>query len=315
MEPKATETEAGVSTQETSVSVPETAETFDFTKFSVQKVLNEDCRSKVIFLQGKFEEKEGDTVVILEKQVFNSEKIQGIFTACTAAKTKENDIYYKFVGQPNNEDFTGVKIDVVHPATTKHIEKYLKKKIFLVEETPELYRNVVLPYLKECGFSLQWVYNILERKAEVEKIEFEDVDPKIGFTLVHDDKWDGVTVDNLHLLAISRDREIRSLRDLRGAHIALLENIQQNASETIEKKFNLPRNRQVAYFHYRPSFEHLHVHIKVIEFEAPGTHVGRAHLLSDVIANLKASSDYYAKSTLGYTLSEASSLASALNLC
>lgn len=77
----------------------------------------------------------------------------------------------------------------------------------------------------------------------------------------------------------------------------------------------MPRNRQIAYLHYRPSFELLHVHIVNLGFEAPGKQVGRAHLLTDVITNIKTAEDYYARATLGYTVSETDSLATALSLC
>lgn len=39
-------------------------------------------------------------------------------------------------------------------------------------------------------FLLQWVYNILEKKAEAERLIFEDPDPELGFTLHPDLKWD-----------------------------------------------------------------------------------------------------------------------------
>lgn len=39
-------------------------------------------------------------------------------------------------------------------------------------------------------FTLQWVYNILEKKAEAERIVYEDPDPDVGFVLLPDFKWD-----------------------------------------------------------------------------------------------------------------------------
>lgn len=36
----------------------------------------------------------------------------------------------------------------------------------------------------------QWVCNILEKKAEVERIVYEDPDPDVGFILLPDFKWD-----------------------------------------------------------------------------------------------------------------------------
>lgn len=36
----------------------------------------------------------------------------------------------------------------------------------------------------------QWVYNILEKKAESERLVYEDPDPEVGFILLPDFKWD-----------------------------------------------------------------------------------------------------------------------------
>ncbi|XP_059482530.1 m7GpppX diphosphatase [Neocloeon triangulifer] len=285
--------------------------------FSVTRVLNEDVRSKSIFLEGTFEGQEKPAVVILQKKPFPRDEIASYFrhrSDVLVEKTFVNDIYGQYVSYPDDICFTGVQTTIIHPATEKHIAKYEVHKSFFVEETPEIYRDIVLPHLQERGFSLQWVSNILDHTAEAERIVFEDSDPEKGFILLPDLKWDGTTLQTLYLLVIVRDTGIRSLRDLRGKHIPLLENILSKASETISEKYGLPRNCQIAYFHYRPTFEHLHVHIKAIGFDAPGTQVGRAHLLTDVITNLKASSDYYAGATLGYTLSEVDSLASALGL-
>lgn len=48
-----------------------------------------------------------------------------------------------------------MKVSVIHPATEKHIQKYQAHKSFFVEETPDLYKDVVLPHLTKRGFSLQ----------------------------------------------------------------------------------------------------------------------------------------------------------------
>ena len=37
--------------------------------------------------------------------------------------------------------------------------------------------------------SLQWVYNILDKKAEADRIVFENPDPSNGFVLIPDLKW------------------------------------------------------------------------------------------------------------------------------
>lgn len=74
-------------------------------------------------------------------------------------------------------------------------------------------------------FHIQWVYNILEHKKEVDRIVFEDTDSETGFVLLPDLKWDGITTNNLYLVAIVHQTGIKSLRDLTSKHIPLLEKV------------------------------------------------------------------------------------------
>ena len=69
------------------------------------------------------------------------------------------------------------------------------------------------------------MYNILEKKAEVERVVFEDNDPETGFVLLPDLKWDQKQIENLYLVAIGRRRGIKSLRDLDRSQLPLLRNI------------------------------------------------------------------------------------------
>lgn len=90
-------------------------------------------------------------------------------------------------------------------------------------------KNVIITQRNIPFFSkipiLQWVYNILEKKAEVERIVFEDEDPVNGFVLLPDIKWDQKQLENLYLVAICHKHGIKSLRDLDRSHLPLLKNI------------------------------------------------------------------------------------------
>lgn len=69
------------------------------------------------------------------------------------------------------------------------------------------------------------MYNILEKKQEADRIVFEDADPKTGFILLPDMKWDRKAATELYLVAIVHKHGIKSLRDLTAAHLPLLKNI------------------------------------------------------------------------------------------
>jgi len=201
-----------------------------------------------------------------------------------------------------------VKSTVIYPATDKHIEKYSICQKYLINETPDLYETVTLPYITSSQFSLDWVYNILDHKQETERIVFEDKDPETGFILLPDLKWDGRNVENLYLLGIVRHRGIKSLRDLNGSHLPLLRNLRLSAKQAIVERYGLNPTQLRMYFHYQPSFYHLHVHINPIRNDAPGIWCEKSHMLDTVINNLELVSDYYQRASLPFVLYEGNKL-------
>lgn len=73
--------------------------------------------------------------------------------------------------------------------------------------------------------SLQWIYNIFDKKSESEKILYEDLDEKNGFILVPDYAFDGKNKEELHLIALSRVKDIYCIRELNSNYLTLLKNI------------------------------------------------------------------------------------------
>lgn len=187
----------------------------------------------------------------------------------------------------------------IYPATQKHIEKYSSQDIFLVEETPEMYEKITLPFIEKEQFSLDWVYNVLEHKREADKIIIEDLDPQLGFMLLPDLKWNGQK-ESLYLQAIVMDRNIKSIRALNPTHLPLLENIKDKSLKAIKEKYDVDASQIRAYFHYQPSYYHLHVHFTFLKYDAPGIFCEKSHLLTTVISNIKLMPDYYQKATLSF---------------
>lgn len=90
-------------------------------------------------------------------------------------------------------------------------------------------------------------------------------------------------------------------RELTSEHIPLLENIQRMCHRVIKEKYGLKASQLKMYFHYLPSYYHLHVHIINIKYEAPGA--GQTNvLLENAIANLKLFPDYFQRATLALSL-------------
>ncbi|XP_056456460.1 m7GpppX diphosphatase [Gadus chalcogrammus] len=267
--------------------------------FKTTAVLKDSAREKTIFLHGKLDEQEA--VVILQKTPITEVSVAEMF-ACSKLKLEmRNDIYSTYQLQPPAH-LNVLKATVVCPATEKHVKKYQVQESFLVEETGEDYLSITLPYIQEKSFSLQWVFNILEKKAEADRIVYEDPDPDVGFVLLPDFKWDQKQTHDLYLIAIVHQRDLKSIRELTADHLPLLQNICTKGKEAILKRYGLPASKLRVYFHYQPSYYHLHVHFTALASEAPGSGVERAHLLSDVIQNLRADGGFYRQRSLSFPL-------------
>lgn len=141
------------------------------------------------------------------------------------------------------------------------------------------------------------MYNILDKKAEADRIVFENPDPSDGFILIPDLKWNQQQLDDLYLNAICQRRGIKLLRDLTPEHLPLLRNILQEGKEAIRKRYQVTGDRLHVYLHYLPLYYHLHVHFTALGFEAPGSGVEQAHLLAEVIENLECDPKHYQKRT------------------
>ena len=152
------------------------------------------------------------------------------------------------------------------------------------------------------------MYNILEHKQEADRIVFEDSAKDNGFVLLPDLKWDGKTVETLYLIAICHRYNIKSLRDLTAAELPLLRNIRDKGIQAIDEKYGVKRSQLRIYFHYQPSFYHLHVHFTYIKSDTPGIFCEKSHLLDTVINNIDLMPDYYQRAILSFVVREQDSL-------
>ncbi|GAC96189.1 scavenger mRNA decapping enzyme [Pseudozyma hubeiensis SY62] len=174
----------------------------------------------------------------------------------------QNDIYTWLLAHFGSRSVDAdVKITLIRGATQAHIDKYSAQRKVMVYETPEMYQQKVLPWIESFPPSrIQWVYNILEHKKEADSILFEDPDPKSGFIVVPDLKWDQNTTSSLYIQAIVHNRELKSIRDLTNEHIGMLDNIKKEASRVALEKYGLTGRDDTAdgnvrcFLHYHPSY-------------------------------------------------------------
>ncbi|KAF9451823.1 scavenger mRNA decapping enzyme, partial [Macrolepiota fuliginosa MF-IS2] len=282
--------------------------------FKFERILDEDPLTHSIIFLGSLPDPEGDrdvqVIVRIEKTVLDPGQIPSIFHSLSGIERvqleQSTDIYtwmFGWLGPGRERD---VKINIICPATEVHIRKYTKQEQLIVRETPELYERIVKPYIDAFPASrTKWVENILDGLSEQEKVLVSTSD----FVILPDMKWDLKTLSSLYLIAITRHRDIRSIRDLRKSHIGLLQNIRSEAEKVAEKKWGLGKGSLRMYVHYQPSYYHFHVHIVSANLTGSlGMSVGQAHLLDDIISLLEFESDdgagVFQKATLTYGLGD-----------
>ena len=171
-----------------------------------------------------------------------------------------------------------------------------------------LYLLFHLLLIVQLIYVCRWVYNIFNHTAEESKrIEYESD----SFVLLPDFCWEDLSnTERIYLLAIVKDKNLRSIRDLNGSHLPILYEIKKQVTYCLGNTFKQNMNEISMFFHYHPSFYQLHLHIT--KKDNIDCHHSRYHPLSQVIQNIELVEDYYQKATLHYTIDENSKLYLAL---
>lgn len=215
--------------------------------------------------------------------------------------------------------FADLKINLIYPCTETHVKKYSKQGVRFVTETPEIYKEHVRPYMlskREQG-RLNWVFNIIEGRKEVEDVIFRTKlgdEGDEGFLLLPDLNWDRKTIDALHLLALVERRDIWSLRDLRKKHIPWLQHMKERLIDATVKTYpSIDHDQLKLYVHYQPTYHHFHIHIVHVSLEAGATQAtGKAVGLESIMETLAAMAGDEETGmdsiAMSYTLGEASEL-------
>lgn len=288
------------------LSQPGSAQVTDpFKGFEIERVLSDSDRTKTMAVLGRWDAKPAMAVLLLSRRPFHQSGVQAMLDSSPKSDLQfQNDIYAKYTSTLT-PDQGAITVDTIYPASEKHIRKHTAQKFLMVTETPALYCEKVLPFIQAIPQSqIKWVHNILDKKAEIDRLLFEDPDPEQGFMMHPDLKWDQKQKEGLYCIVLCNRRDLKSLRDLTADHVTMLKNIKKKACKAIADKYGVTAQQIRAYIHYHPSYYHLHVHFMHINVDAgAGMAAGKAHLLDDVIDNLETcGSDYYSRRTLHFTM-------------
>lgn len=218
------------------------------------------------------------------------------------------------------DKYADFKIDLIYPCTDKHVKKHSRQGARVVYETPEVYAEHVRP-LMERGRAegrLNWVYNIIEGRKEVEDVIYRTPlgrDGDEGFLMLPNLHWDRTTIEALHLLGIVERRDLWSLRDLKRKHIPWLRHMKTKMVDaTVATYPEIEADQLKLFVHYHPTYYHFHIHVVHVMLEPTGTQgIGKAVGLDSIVEQLEGmrGDDEEAGMdtiTLSYTVGEASEL-------
>lgn len=277
-------------------------------KFKFERRLNQDQAGRRISLLGSIDGQAALLVVERAPFATSPDYLASITSTLSTVKNLgSNDIYHWYMassgGGDGAQDDNGkqqhadLKINLIYPCTEQHIKKYSKQGVRVVTETPEIYRDKVKPFMqakREAG-RLNWVYNIIEGRKEVEDVIYRTPLGEAGdegFLLLPDLNWDRTTIEALHLLAIVERRDIWSLRDLRRSHVPWLRHMRARLLDATTGAYpdgKVEADQVKLYVHYQPTYYHFHIHIVHVQLEAGATQAtGKAIGLESIISQLES---------------------------
>ena len=99
-------------------------------------------------------------------------------------------------------------------------------------------------------------------------------------------------------LAIVTDPSIKSIRDLRGEHVRMLEQLQSQCMAAIQREYQVEAGDVMVFANYPPSVYRLHFHLCAPFFKPSAYDAFRMHPLSAIINNLRIHPEYYRLSSI-----------------
>lgn len=274
------------------------------TRFQYISTLKTDAIAKQITVLGKIGN--DDAIITIEKTPFlagQGSDIANTLDDIRLIESNDVDFWAHANIAQSLPDVPGSKVNLIYPASSKHIQKYSSQEYCYVLETPETYTKYVEPYVKQNA-QVKWVQNILYHGAEAQLLIFHDKDPHQGFALLPDMAWNKLDSSMLHLCCIVMNSDLASIRDLNAFHLQWLKSLRRKLYEITFHSYQLTPDQLRIYFHYQPTYYHLHIHVANVNHDGLGSKIsaGKAIFLDTVIDNISLCGDYYQKCNLSYTL-------------
>ncbi len=138
----------------------------------------------------------------------------------------------------------------------------------------------------------QWIYEIIDGSREAgDKILDND-----DFILTPDIEQN--TASTANWLAVFKDRALYSIRDLRGAHVPMLERARDACVSAMVARTGFRRHEVMCYFNYLPSVFQLHLHVCAPYGLYTTQDAYKVHPIDNVISHLRIDPAFYEHATI-----------------
>lgn len=277
--------------------------------FILERHLSIGGKKQALASLGKFSGRDGQAIVLFSEQKLDEAAAEGVLRRIQLDRKEQNTYYGFYDGRCAHEEAPQrFSVTVIHPCLPWHIDKYSAQRQVYYRETPALYAAVMQPHMDSHPASeLAWLYALLERRAEQERLLLGDPDPESGFLMYGFQEADGLAqacaddAKALSAMVVVNRRDLPSLRSLDASSLPLLRNIRTQVSQYVQEKLLVPMEEVRLFFHYKPTYFHLHVHVAHIR--AADVNM-KDHLLDDVIDNIASNSQHYKQASITYVIGE-----------
>lgn len=197
----------------------------------------------------------------------------------------------------NNNGFEKYEVnikDIDGILTISELGKMTKFEHEIVNESYQEYLQLIEKNDENFKNKDKWIYDIIDGIEEQDNVYYQDDQIMVvkNWEWVTNPSSKTLSVDDLWILTIPKDKSLRSIRSLDQSHIPLLEHCKNKTIEIISEKFNLNDELKI-YFHYAPRTWHLHLHFVNVKNEKANSSLYCAHDIDDVIKNLRLDNNYY----------------------
>lgn len=135
---------------------------FDPVEFKFKQLLSTNPAEKRVVAIGQVDGQEGEAIMVVNAKMPDQQK----YTFTEVHKVFQNDIYWRFDVKMEGE----YEIQAIYPVTEKHKAKYRLKDMQLVKQSAQSYQIHQQEMLQKELAHIDWVHNIIEGRAEADRV-------------------------------------------------------------------------------------------------------------------------------------------------